>query len=265
MFVVFLIIPIRTFAAGGYVASRRSDVYHRIDCYYVDRIAEDNLVFYKTSEDAERSRKRGCMRCSPQYTGSDFRVGKTSRWTNSNPMIQSALEDEYQGGYRDGYEKGKNKGYDEGYESGMTAGAYKERLELYEELEKEKTNSFWGGIIFSFFVLFPILSIVLESLPKKKDKATIMKEELYKKYGAPNSQATQIPNRTTSIAHQTNELDSSAISFIDYRNNVLILIFKSGKEYHYMGIPQHVYNELLDSPSKEKYFHDNIKGKYPTF
>jgi hypothetical protein len=268
VFAIYLFLPTNVSAAGGYVASRKSDVYHCIDCFYVDRIAEENLVFYKTVKEAERARKRGCMKCNPEYTGSDFRVGKTSRWTSSDPKTQSKLEDEYKGGYSAGYEKGEKAGYNIGYEDGLVDGARQERSDLYEELERKEKASFWSGVSFSFFVALPILSIVIESLPKKKDKATIMREELFQKYGIPDSPATKTVKTSKVSAPNINQMtydESSVFSFIDYRDTVLILVFKSGGEYHYYDVPKSIYEDLLSAPSKGRYYHEHIKDQYPYF
>ena len=57
---------------------------------------------------------------------------------------------------------------------------------------------------------------------------------------------------------------SSMISEIGYRPSVMTLElkFKNGYEYAYKAIPQRIFNELMASPSKGKYFVDNIKDKY---
>jgi methylphosphotriester-DNA--protein-cysteine methyltransferase len=51
--------------AKPYVASARSDVYHRADCRHAARIAERNLLGYDTRADAEADDRRPCKICRP--------------------------------------------------------------------------------------------------------------------------------------------------------------------------------------------------------
>lgn len=48
----------------SYVASRNSDVFHRLNCSYVNNINDSNKVYYESREDAD-ARKRPCSRCKP--------------------------------------------------------------------------------------------------------------------------------------------------------------------------------------------------------
>ncbi|MCQ2316372.1 MAG: hypothetical protein MJZ85_06785 [Bacteroidales bacterium] len=48
----------------SYVASRNSDVFHRLNCSYVNNINDGNKVYYKSRSEAD-ARKRPCSRCKP--------------------------------------------------------------------------------------------------------------------------------------------------------------------------------------------------------
>jgi hypothetical protein len=48
-----------------YVASRRSKVFHKSDCRWVERIAPKNLVGYSSRDEALRAGKKPCKRCKP--------------------------------------------------------------------------------------------------------------------------------------------------------------------------------------------------------
>jgi len=48
-----------------YVGSRRSAVFHRSDCRWVQRIAPKNLVGYNSRAEALRAGKKPCKRCKP--------------------------------------------------------------------------------------------------------------------------------------------------------------------------------------------------------
>jgi hypothetical protein len=48
----------------------------------------------------------------------------------------------------------------------------------------------------------------------------------------------------------------------DSDDNTLQIKFNSGGIYNYYNVPKRVYTTMLAAPSKGKYFHKNIKGKY---
>jgi hypothetical protein len=48
-----------------FVASKNSEVFHKPDCVFAEKIAKHNLVEYKTREEAIKSGKRPCKRCKP--------------------------------------------------------------------------------------------------------------------------------------------------------------------------------------------------------
>lgn len=45
----------------------------------------------------------------------------------------------------------------------------------------------------------------------------------------------------------------------DEAANVLEIEFNSGSIYNYFSVPQQIYNELMEAPSKGKYFHAYIR------
>jgi len=48
-----------------YVASKKSNVFHRPDCKWVKKISTNNLVGFKSREEAIRSGRRPCKSCRP--------------------------------------------------------------------------------------------------------------------------------------------------------------------------------------------------------
>lgn len=50
----------------------------------------------------------------------------------------------------------------------------------------------------------------------------------------------------------------------DSTTDILEIEFKNGGIYRYSGIPARVYDELMSSSSHGRYFHKNIREKYPT-
>ncbi len=51
--------------AGKYVASNSSGIFHRPDCRWAGNISPENLVIYKTRDEAMNSGKRPCKSCEP--------------------------------------------------------------------------------------------------------------------------------------------------------------------------------------------------------
>ena len=48
-----------------YAASKDSEVFHYISCSYVSKIKPENLILFKTREEAIDSDRRPCKRCKP--------------------------------------------------------------------------------------------------------------------------------------------------------------------------------------------------------
>ncbi len=61
-----------------------------------------------------------------------------------------------------------------------------------------------------------------------------------------------------------NYVDSSNIEAIGYNSGEqeLYVQFLSGATYVYYGVPEHVYKEIMDAPSKGSYLNRVIKGVY---
>ena len=51
--------------AGGFVASARSQVFHRPDCKSATKISKKNLVHYASREEAIQAGKKPCAECTP--------------------------------------------------------------------------------------------------------------------------------------------------------------------------------------------------------
>jgi len=50
---------------AGFIASKTSDVFHRSDCRWAQNISTENLVRYRTRDEAVRAGKRPCKFCNP--------------------------------------------------------------------------------------------------------------------------------------------------------------------------------------------------------
>lgn len=58
-------------------------------------------------------------------------------------------------------------------------------------------------------------------------------------------------------------VSSSDLSSVGYEDDTLYIRFNSGATYYYRNVPESVYINLMNAPSKGKYFHAHIKGVYP--
>jgi hypothetical protein len=59
-------------------------------------------------------------------------------------------------------------------------------------------------------------------------------------------------------------VDSSAIFEVAYYPSVerLVVLFRSGKEYEYLNVPDHVMNGLREAPSKGKFLNKYVLAQY---
>ena len=57
--------------------------------------------------------------------------------------------------------------------------------------------------------------------------------------------------------------DSSRISNVEWENGLMTVTFKKdGSQYEYQDVPYGVYQELLASESKGRWFDQNVKGHF---
>lgn len=59
-------------------------------------------------------------------------------------------------------------------------------------------------------------------------------------------------------------ITSSNLAAIGYNphKRILAVEFKSGAIFHFAGISETVYQQLLEAPSRGSYFHKEIRGKF---
>lgn len=58
-------------------------------------------------------------------------------------------------------------------------------------------------------------------------------------------------------------VESSRMLSIGWEAGTLEIEFKGGAIYQYKGVPEQVYKDLLEAPSKGKFFHENIRNDFP--
>jgi hypothetical protein len=59
-------------------------------------------------------------------------------------------------------------------------------------------------------------------------------------------------------------VESTAITRIEYGelSQELVVVFTSGEDYTYYGVPRDVYEGFVNAPSKGQYINTNIKDRY---
>ena len=84
-----------------YVASKKSKVFHKISCPHVGTIKEDNLILFKTLEEAQASGRRGCKTCDPEKSATGVDTSSLPEEVKQNPALKleiiskPAIEDGY--------------------------------------------------------------------------------------------------------------------------------------------------------------------------
>ena len=58
-------------------------------------------------------------------------------------------------------------------------------------------------------------------------------------------------------------VSSSNLDTVGYEKGTLYVRFKNGSLYSYSGVPEYVYNELVNASSKGRYLATYVKGHYP--
>ena len=61
---------------------------------------------------------------------------------------------------------------------------------------------------------------------------------------------------------EKHEVESSVIGAVGH-SRVLEIQFESGRVYQYYDVPEDIYTEMLNAPSKGKYFNANIRDRLP--
>jgi hypothetical protein len=61
------------------------------------------------------------------------------------------------------------------------------------------------------------------------------------------------------------DVESTAIDAIDYdvARSKLLVRFRSGERYVYVGVPGEVHHSFLDAESKGRFFQAEIRDRYP--
>lgn len=198
------VVPVHTYACGGFVALKGESVYHSVYCDLVEGCHLDDLRWYDTSAQAETAVLKPCDECS-KYADWEYSCSfYEPNWKTDNHLLWTAMEmefdlgselgnengyaegfsdgktgyeysvdDYYEMGYDEGYKIGKENGYDYGYDDGVSAGKERAKKELREEFEEEysqKTDqSVTNARIETAVICAIVFGAILYFLWKKKE------------------------------------------------------------------------------------------------
>lgn len=267
-----LLIPMRVFSAGRYVASIHSDVFHDPDCSYVNRISEGNKIWFDTVEEAVASGRRGCSRCNPtygDYQPSGTRTGSSGSAGTYSSGYVAGKEDGYGEGYADGEAAGYASGEKAGYNSGYSDG----KAEMEAVVESEKKRASRGAYLLSFLIGAPAVFIATCAFAGKmrdkqerdlRDKIKKLEGELseYRKSPAGKPGKASPPPKGSGV--ESASVNSSCIKFVEFYDDAIYVTFNDGRKFCYYNTPRSVYQGLITAASKGTYFYQNIEGKYPS-
>lgn len=200
MFLLLLLLPLpyKASAAGSFVASRNSDVFHKSSCFYVDRINSSNKIYFGSVIEALQSGRRGCYRCNPVSTSTTQSSTASSGSTQMKNNVNEAKS------YSSGLSDGKKIGYKEGYAAAET--------EAKETLKKAKRDAVVSTLSIVLFVGFPIVSVI--SGAKESRKVTAFRKEkadLIKKHNEEKAELIQSHNQELLDKTKTFESEMSSL------------------------------------------------------
>lgn len=171
--VVFLLfaaaLPMKADASGGYCVIKGEKVYHSVFCSETWGCKIEDMKWYKTIKEVERTGNKPCEYCADAMF--DYEEDGSTRWFSKDDKIQNALEMErfmgvmdsldaiederdsaYQEGYSAGTSDGKEDGYKEGYGVGYADGVSSEKPTLISILFTigiPCVVAYWIGRLFS--------------------------------------------------------------------------------------------------------------------
>lgn len=130
-----IVFPLEADASGGYCVIKGENVYHCVFCSETWGYNIEDMKWYKTIKEVERTGYNPCEYCADAMF--DYEEDGCTRWFSKDAKIQNALEmerfmgvmdsaelleEECDAAYQEGFEAGNSVGYDEGYNAGFDAG-----------------------------------------------------------------------------------------------------------------------------------------------
>lgn len=167
LLVVILILPICTFAAGGYYVIKGERTYHSVFCEEVAGYYIEDLKWYPTIAQAKSAGFKPDTCCADSEL--DYEQDGATTWFSKDQKTQNAMEmerfmgildsielieeecDEY---YNSGYEVGYDVGHDDGYAEAIN--------ELEEKYKKDNRTTNTLLIVVAIFFGLPAISSIVE-------------------------------------------------------------------------------------------------------
>ena len=200
------VVPCTVSAAGGYCVIKGEKVYHSAFCSDTWGYNIEDMKWYKTQSEADRTGCKPCEYCIDAMV--DYEEDGSTRWHSKDEKIQNALEmerfmgvmdsmdiieEERDAAYEEGFDIGNTVGYDEGYQAGFDEG----------KSSKKRSNAF------ELFLL--IIPCVMAFFFGKHQQQTKSESEL-KKY--------RLENAKMSATLRSHEKAMSVLDFLSEKTNL---------------------------------------------
>lgn len=282
-FLLLPVLPLRAYAAGKYVASRNSDVYHYSYCSYVSSIYEKNKIWFDTAAEAEATGRRGCSRCKP--SASTESPGTQTSRSQTKTYSKSDIDEAYGDGFFDGYASGREFGYDLGEKDGYESGYSDAMSELEKEYRKKvdeaaseaSSQAYWiSGIIgIPAALLFCSARLSKQEMELRKKYRIIAQPKPQPQppptrpvKSAPKSQPPKAPAPPPAPKVPVNPAvigpnPASGIRDMRFSEDAFIITFGDGKKYLYYNVPKYLGVTFSLTDNCLLFFKEQIDGVYP--
>lgn len=220
--------------SNSYIGNKSTKVYHISECTYAGKISTQNRIYFSSRAEAEANGYRRCHYCA-----------------------DGVVEPGHSGGGGSGSSNGESSNNQTTVEKPQ-----KESRTIWEEL--------WEILRIILILVCVVAWPIIISLPFSAiyQIVTWLRNKKRKKTSSSNAteyKASQVVHEHTLPKKQASscKLKSSAISQVEFANNVIYITFTNSGTYAYYNVPKDVYDGLIKSQSPGKYFHEKINGVYP--
>lgn len=165
------VFPLEADASGGYCVIKGEKVYHSVFCSETWGYNIEDMKWYKTIKEVERTGYNPCEYCADAMF--DYEEDASTRWFSKDDMIQNALEMERFMGVMDSMEvleEKSDESYNSGYKVGYDDGYAEAKKELEEEYKKDGIIEKIFLIVIASFFGFPVISFIIDIFYNIVDK-----------------------------------------------------------------------------------------------
>lgn len=225
-----------------YVGNKSTKVYHISECTYAGEISTKNRIYFRSRSEAEANGYRRCHYCG-----------------------DGVVEHGHSGGGGSG--SGSNSG-----SSNSGSSSNQTTVEKPQKESRTIGEELWEIIRIILILVCVIAWPIIISLPFSAIYQIVIWLRNKKRKKTSSSNTTEC--KTSQVAHDYKppkkkasscKLKSSAISEVEFVNDVIYVTFINGGTYAYYNVPREIYDGLVNAQSPGKYFHEKINGIYPYY